>query len=153
MIVLLVLLAAQVPVPAETRLAAASTDLSVAVLEPDASRVRLTNDGKIRLRILQPYFEADGPTDGFKGCVLWNEGPKPHPVSAPTDGRKRYVLLRDADFTLAPGEAVELSLRCDARGPEALRLIHAMVGRAGVEQPFWVISRTAPPPAVAAATP
>jgi hypothetical protein len=147
MLILLTMIAMQSPAPAELRLSAPASELSLALVEPDASRVRLTNDGKLRLRFTQPYFETTGSGDAYKQCVLWDEGSKPHAVSQPADGHQdkkhgNYVLFRDADLTFTQGETVELGIRCAESGPQPLTLIHAMIGQAGKDQVFWVIYRT-----------
>ena len=149
MLFFLTLIATQSPAPAELRLTAPAYELSLGLVEPDpaAPRVRLTNDSKLRLRLMQPYWETTGPGDAFKQCVLWDEGPKAHAVSQPADGQhdkknRNYVLFRDADLTLAPGETVDLGVRCAASGPEPLSLVHVIFGRAGPEQAFRVANRT-----------
>jgi hypothetical protein len=142
----LLLLAMQVPAPTSFALAAPDKDLSLSILESDAPapRVRLVNDGKARVRVLQPYWAEAG---GLKGCVLWAEGDKPHPLTEPTDSGKDFLIFRDADFILAPGQSVDLSARCEANGPAHPRLTHVLLVRTGSEQLYWLVSR--PPTAIA----
>lgn len=147
MLFLALLLTAQSPSVPETRLSAPSTDRTLVVIEPTdpAPRVILFNDGKSRVRVMQPYFEASAPLDGAKACELWTLGDKPHRVGTPTDGRLNHLLFRDADITLAPNERVELTYRCESLAAQKLVLKHVLVADTGTGKAFRMISRTPSP--------